>query len=38
MLSVNACVQPPYPVSCTAAYYAAQVKQDAVIANDYPQQ
>jgi hypothetical protein len=28
--------QPPYPASCTAAFHAAQVKHDAVIANDYP--
>ncbi|KAL4438694.1 hypothetical protein ABPG77_006298 [Micractinium sp. CCAP 211/92] len=36
----GACVEPepPYPVSCTAAYYAAHVKQDAVIANDYQKQ
>jgi hypothetical protein len=36
--SVCVPVQPPYPVSCTAAYYAAQVKEDAVIANDYREQ
>ncbi|KAI3431605.1 hypothetical protein D9Q98_004655 [Chlorella vulgaris] len=28
--------EPPYPASCTAAFHAAQVKHDAVIANDYP--
>jgi hypothetical protein len=30
--------QPPYPVSCTAAYHAAQVQRDVLIAQDYPAQ
>ena len=30
--------QPPYPVSATAAYHAARVKQDALVTNDYAAQ
>lgn len=30
--------QPPHPVSATAAYHAARVKQDALVTNDYGSQ